>query len=236
MNHPTFLAFLILATSALSTAAAEPASRPPNVLFISVDDLNDWGGSLDAAAGAKTPNMDKLFASGTLFTNAHCSQPVCTASRNSLLSGIHPAKSGWYSSTERMKKTYDSVMGDHKMLPQHFKDNGYRTLSVGKIFHNGASDYKDRTDDFWDQTGPTYKVPKKLRERSGDYKGTKFYPFPKSGNAISQYFDTDGYIKGNSLCAGPLDRDDMPAGQRTASVNRASSEEFFARLIVTPEE
>ena len=203
------LAIILLATCAF-TAAAKP---PPNVLFISVDDLNDWGGSLDNTYGAKTPNMDKLFASGTLFTNAHCSQPVCTASRNSLLSGIHPVKSGWYTSTDKMKKTYHQVMGDHKMLPQHFKDNGYRTMAVGKVFHNGTSDYKDRTDDFWNQIGPTYKVPKEMRARSGDYKGTKFYPFPKSGNAISTYFKTDGYIKGNSLCAGPLDRDDMPDGK-----------------------
>ena len=53
-----------------------------------------------------------------------------------------------------MRATYEQVMGDHVMLPQHFRDNGYRTLTAGKIFHKGASDYKDRTDDFWDEVAP----------------------------------------------------------------------------------
>ena len=206
------LTLVLIATLPLAGADDEP-TRPPNVLFIAVDDLNDWGGSLDKRHGAKTPHMDKLFASGTLFTNAHCSQPVCTASRNSLLSGIHPVRSGWYSSTERMKKNYEAVMADHQMLPEHFKDNGYRTLAVGKVYHNGSSDYKERRDDFWSDTGPSYKVPREMRARSGEYKGTKFYPFPKSGNAISKHFNTDGYVRGNSLCTGPLDRDDMPGGK-----------------------
>ncbi|MDG2169238.1 MAG: sulfatase-like hydrolase/transferase, partial [Opitutales bacterium] len=100
------------------------AADKPNVLFISIDDLNDWVGGLDGHPQAITPNMDKLFEQGLLFSNAHCSQAVCTASRNSLLSGLHPSSSGWYGSTSAMRKSYEDVMGDHKMLPQYFKDNG----------------------------------------------------------------------------------------------------------------
>ncbi len=184
----------------------------PNVLFISIDDLNDWVGGLNGNPQVITPNMDKLFEQGVLFTNAHCSQPVCTASRNSLLSGLHPANSGWYTSTVAMEKTYNEVMGDHKMLPQYFKDNGYKTMAVGKIFHQGVSDYKDRTNDFWDEIAPDYKVPKDLKDRGDGYGGTKFYPFPKEGSQIVNHYGKD-FADGHSLCYGALDREDMPGGK-----------------------
>ncbi|MDQ8190669.1 sulfatase-like hydrolase/transferase [Roseibacillus persicicus] len=187
-------------------------SKKPNILFISVDDLNDWEGALNGHPQALTPHMDRLFQQGTLFTNAHCSQAVCTASRNSLLSGLHPSNSGWYSSTTSMRKSYEKVMGNHKMLPQHFRDNGYHTMAVGKVFHQGTSDYKERTKDFWDETGPKYKVPKELLERGDGYGGKHFYPFPKQGSQISRHYGKK-YEDGNSLACGPLDRDDMPEGK-----------------------
>jgi iduronate 2-sulfatase len=166
---------IVFLTVILGFGCEQKEVKQPNVLFISIDDLNDWEGAMGGNPQAITPNLDKLFESGTLFTNAHCSQAVCTASRNSLLSGIHPATSGWYGSTGAMKKSYNEVMGEHKMLPQYFKDNGYKTMAVGKIFHSGVSDYKDRTDDFWDETAPDYKVPKDLKDRGDGYGGTKFY-------------------------------------------------------------
>ncbi len=192
----------------------KPANGPhekPNVLFISVDDLNDWEGSLGGNPQAQTPHMDKLFHESVLFTNAHCSQAVCTASRNSLLSGIHPSRSGWYVSTAAMRKSYDEVMGDHKMLPQYFRDHGYETFACGKVFHQGVSDYKDRTKDFWDETAPTYKVPKELLARGDGYGGKMFYPFPKRGSQIVDRYGEE-YADGHSLCYGALDRDDIPGG------------------------
>lgn len=186
--------------------------KKPNVLFISIDDMNDWVGRLNGNQQAITPNMDKLFDEGVLFTNAHCSQAVCTASRNSLLSGIHPSSSGWYTSTGAMQKTYDEVMGEHKMLPQYFKDHGYKTMAVGKIFHQGVSDYKERTDDFWDEVAPDYKVPKDLKDLGDGYGGTKFFPFPKEGSQIVNHYGAD-FADGHSLCYGALDREDMPGGK-----------------------
>lgn len=191
---------------------AEETVKQPNVLFISIDDLNDWVGGLNGNPQVITPNMDKLFEQGVLFTNAHASQPVCTASRNSLLSGLHPSTSGWYGNTSAMRKSYDQVMGDHKMLPQYFKDNGYKTMAVGKIFHQGVSDYKDRTKDFWDEIAPDYKVPKDLKDRGDGYGGTKFYPFPKDGSQIVNHYGED-FANGHSLCYGALDREDMPGGK-----------------------
>lgn len=208
MNRISLVLPLFIGLSACSA----PGNKKPNVLFISIDDLNDWVGGLKGNPQVITPNMDNLFEQGVLFSNAHCSQAVCTASRNSLLSGIHPTTSGWYSSTKDMQDTYDKVMGEHKMLPQYFKDNGYVTMAVGKVFHSGVSDYKDRTDDFWDEVAPNYKVPKDLRDRGDGYKGTHFYPFPKDGSQIVNYYGEE-FASGHSLCYGALDREDMPGGK-----------------------
>lgn len=188
----------IAAIACNSTKAQKTSQQKPNVLFISIDDLNDWEGSMLGNLQVKTPNLDKLFNSGVLFTNAHASQAVCTASRNSLLCGIHPSSSGWYGSTKDMAKTYNQVMGNHKMLPQFFKDNGYKTLAVGKVFHSGVSDYKDKTELFWDETAPDYKVPKDLKDRGEGYGGTKFYPFPKEGSQIVDRYGQD-FRKGKLL-------------------------------------
>ncbi|MGQ1945749.1 sulfatase [Geofilum sp. OHC36d9] len=208
MNRLNIALILML----LLSACSEAVGRKPNVLFISIDDLNDWVGALHGNNQVLTPNMDQLFEQGVLFSNAHCSQAVCTASRNSLLSGIHPSTSGWYASTKAMQATYDKVMGDHKMLPQYFKDNGYETLAVGKIFHNGVSDYKDKITDFWDEIAPDYKVPKDLRDRGNGYKGNRFYPFPKNGSQIVNHYGKE-FSNGQSLCYGALDREDMPGGK-----------------------
>ena len=71
----------------------------PNVLMICVDDLNDWVGFLGGHPQAKTPNMDALASKGINFTNAHCTAPGCSPSRNALLFGVEPHKSGLYPST-----------------------------------------------------------------------------------------------------------------------------------------
>ena len=184
----------------------------PNVLFIAVDDLNDWPGALGGHSQVKTPNMDRLFKQGVLFTNAHCSQAVCNASRNSVLSGLHPSSSGWYGSTKIMRASYNDVMGDHKMMPQFFRDNGYHTMTAGKIYHQGPSDFPDLTDRFWDEIAPKQKIPKDLLKRGDGYRGKMFYPFPKNGSQMSRVLGAD-YEDGNSLCYGALDREDMPKGK-----------------------
>lgn len=214
MKNYLLIAFITSLYSNSPIRAQEELLTPqkPNVLFISVDDLNDWEGALGGNSQVKTPNMDRLFKQGVLFTNAHCSQAVCTASRNSLLSGLHPSTTGWYSSTKSMRNSYDTVMGDHKMLPQFFKENGYHTMAVGKVFHQGVSDYKDKTDLFWDETGPKYKVTPELLKRGAGYGGKHFYPFPKEGSQITNHFG-ESHSNGNSLCAGPLHRKDMPGGK-----------------------
>lgn len=191
----------------------------PNVLFIAVDDLNDWVGALNGHPQAITPNLDRLFDKGVLFTNAHCSQAVCTASRNSLLSGIHPVSSGWYASTTSMSKNYDKVMEDNMMLPEYFRANGYKTMTVGKIWHNGESDFKDKTDQYWDVVAPHFwrGMEQHIKDNGYGYRGYMFYPFPKNGGQLVQLYGTDTILnyyinvrRFYSLCGGPLDKQDIP--------------------------
>ena len=76
--------------------APAQTSGGPNVLFIAIDDQNDWIGCLGGHPQAMTPHIDALAARGTLFTNAHCQAPICNPSRASLLTGLRPSSTGIY--------------------------------------------------------------------------------------------------------------------------------------------
>ncbi|MEP3478262.1 MAG: sulfatase [Fuerstiella sp.] len=194
-----------------STNRPQPQAQslPPNVLLIAIDDLNDWIGALDGHPKAKTPHLDQLISQSVSFSNAHCTAPVCSASRHSFFSGLRPSSTGWYSNTSKGLKSYQQALGDTVPMPTHFKRNGYKTLAAGKIFHKGTSDVKGY--DYWDKTRPKYKWPKKLASRGHGYqsdKGGHFHPFPKDGGAIYQKYQEG--VDGQSLCWGSLDADDMP--------------------------
>lgn len=122
----------------LSNRALEVRMYPkhPNVLFIAIDDLNDWIGCMGGHPDAKTPNLDKLAARGVLFMNAHCSAPVCNPSRASLMTGIRPSTSGVYTNQDRWRE----LLPDAVTLPQYFMAHGYRAIARGKIYHGGQPD------------------------------------------------------------------------------------------------
>lgn len=207
----------MLLVLAVSCTSKPDEQLQPNVLFISIDDLNDWTGSLGGNSQVITPNLDKLAKQGVQFTNAHATMAVCVASRNSLLSGLHPTTTGWYSLVgdhDAMVESYETVMGDKQMLPTLFKNNGYSTYCAGKIFHKGATDFPFLMNDLWDDTLPEYK--EKLRpidfKRGEGYGGYKFYPFPKEGSQLKRFYG-DKLKGGHSLCGGPLDKEDMPEGK-----------------------
>ncbi len=104
----------------------------PNVLFIAVDDLNDWIGCLGGHPQAKTPNIDALAARGVNFTRAYCASPVCNPSRTALMTGLRSSSSGVYNNEIRRVNT---VCKDVVPLNTHFQTNGYRVLGAGKIYH-----------------------------------------------------------------------------------------------------
>lgn len=126
---------LVVCTAIAANSLLAAAADRPNVLLISIDDLNDWTGCLGGHPQPKTPNIDRLAARGTLFTNAHCQSPVCNPSRASLLTGRHPHTSGVYFLSPDLKKA--PALQDLDTLPERFAKNGYRTLAAGKIFHTG---------------------------------------------------------------------------------------------------
>jgi arylsulfatase A-like enzyme len=112
----------------------KPAQKP-NVLFIAIDDLNDWVGCLGGHPQAHTPNIDRLATKGILFTNAHTSAPGCSPSRNSLLTGKEPTNTGYYPFYDHWDKEY---LPGYVTLPQYFRQNGYTTYASGKIHHSMA--------------------------------------------------------------------------------------------------
>lgn len=110
-----------------------------NILFIAVDDLNDWLGCLGGHPNAKTPNLDRLASQGILFSNAHCQAPLCGPSRASLMSGLRPSTTGIYGMIDD-NEIKSAVDGEITFLPEYFKENGYYTMGIGKLFHHHAPD------------------------------------------------------------------------------------------------
>ena len=120
----------VLLCPARASAQAARASGP-NVLFISVDDLNDWIGPLGGHPQAITPNMDRLAQRGVTFTRAYCQAPSCNPSRTSLMTGLRPSTSGVYNNADVWRR----ALPDAVTLPQHFMLHGYEVLGGGKTFH-----------------------------------------------------------------------------------------------------
>lgn len=221
MYRNLLLLILITTVYACTTPGSKNSLKQPNVLFICVDDLNDWIEPLGGHSQAITPNLDKLFEQGVAFSNAHCSQAVCTASRNSLLSGIHPTTSGWYGSTTAMRKNYDEVMNGHAMLPEYFKLMGYNTYAAGKVFHGGRTDYPNKTDDFWTEYAPSFwqNMEEHIEKAGFGYRGKMFYPFTKDGGQLVQLYGEENILENYmpvnrfySLCGGPLSDHEIPQG------------------------
>lgn len=126
----------ILLTFLCYTAATFAA--PLNVLFIAVDDLRPEIGCYGAAY-MRTPNLDRLAAGGMLFERAYCQVAVCNPSRNSLLSGCRPDTTKIFDNQHFLRAQLPDVV----TLPQHFKNHGYTTLSLGKVFHHSEKEPGD---------------------------------------------------------------------------------------------
>ncbi len=132
--------------SALAASAFAQSSRSkPNVLFLSVDDMNDWVGCLGGYPGVHTPNIDRLARRGVLFRDAHCSSPICNPSRTANLTGLRPSTTGIYGNDQYWRP----VLPDVTTLPEFFRENGYHVAGAGKVFHHVAGfNPPDQWDDF----------------------------------------------------------------------------------------
>lgn len=174
----------------------EKTKDKPNVLMICVDDLNDWIGCMGGHPLAKTPNIDKLASRGILFTNAHCQVPLCGPSRASLLSGLRPSTTGIYgqikdgdirSANEQAKKAV--------FLPEYFRNNGYHTMGIGKIFHDHAPA------GVFDESGGREKgfgpLPPNGKKFHWDKKGTQtdWGAFPETDQEMPDYHSAQWTIE-----------------------------------------
>ncbi|MEN8772156.1 MAG: sulfatase [Akkermansiaceae bacterium] len=177
---PILLAFASISLSAFGAGK-------PNILFIISDDLTATALSCYGNEVCKTPNIDRLAAQGTRFTKAYCQGTYCGPSRASFMSGYYPhaIKMLGYGSPR-------PAIGDRATWAQHFKNNGYHTARVSKIFHmgvpggiekgtDGADDPASWTERF-NSPGPEWKAPGDGETLENNADGRK--PGPVGGNTF----------------------------------------------------
>jgi arylsulfatase A-like enzyme len=128
------VSFLISAAVLLSCGALQAAERP-NVLFIAVDDLNDWAG-YRGNKDVITPNMDRLASQGMWFSHAYCQYALCGPSRASIMSGVyfHQLNSDSLQAKDQFVEDQAQAMGS-ELLHGYMKNYGYKTMAVGKVLH-----------------------------------------------------------------------------------------------------
>lgn len=130
-KYSRIMCMVLVLLSTVPPKALAANTQRPNILFISVDDLNDWAGCLRGHPQARTPNIDRLAASGMLFTNAHCAAPSCNPSRTAIMTGISPHISGLYENSQKMRE----ILPHAVLLPKYFVNHGYWAGGSGKILH-----------------------------------------------------------------------------------------------------
>lgn len=170
------LRVLIIATFMLSSGPKLfAADAPPNVLFIAVDDLNDWISCLGGHPDCKTPNIDRLAKRGLLFTRSYCAAPACNPSRAALMTGVRPWTSGVYVNPQPWRPAMPKTV----TLPQHFMAHGYEAVGCGKIFHGR---YDDRAS--WNEYLKKGRDPRPSRKVLND-------PTSRSGGIVWGVLDVD---------------------------------------------
>ncbi|WP_299064229.1 sulfatase [uncultured Polaribacter sp.] len=135
------IVFLFCLTLSVFTTFAQ--QEKPNVLIFYVDDLRAELGCYGSET-AKTPNIDNLAKDGVLFNKAYVQQAICAPSRMSTLTGLRPETLGIYSIFTPLRKIHKKVVS----MPQLFKKNGYKTVSIGKVYHHSVDDKKVWTNYF----------------------------------------------------------------------------------------
>lgn len=172
-----------LGAAALATASSAgpkpgPASRP-NVLFIAVDDLNHWVGHLERNPQVRTPNIDRLAASGVSFARAYAAAPACNPSRAALMSGLRPSTTGVYDNPTDWRPRIPPEL----TLPTHFRRAGYFVAGAGKIYHGGF-DRRAEWDDYMTGAGRDPAPPPGVPRGVG---GIQFAPLDAGDDELVDY-------------------------------------------------
>lgn len=127
-----FTVLILLTFSLVAQSFGYAQQKQPNVLFIAVDDMNDWTTLFDEDYPIQTPNIEKLAERGAFFSHAYSSSPACNPSRASVMTSTRPHKTGIYGNLSDWRKT----LSDKKTIQQYFMDHGYYVVGSGKIFHH----------------------------------------------------------------------------------------------------
>jgi arylsulfatase A-like enzyme len=195
-----FNGFLFCASSHSQTR--EAPDDKPNILFIAIDDLNDWVGPLGGHPQVQTPNMDRLAAHGITFTNAYTNAPSCNPARTALMSGLRPSTNGIYGNYPDWR-IVDELKGV-AMMPAHFRDNGYRSVGGGKIYHahtywdSGMAGNNDPNS--WDEFYPSMnkQIPDGIypvaKPQNGNPETTAFLGFDWYGLTAEDNALADGQV------------------------------------------
>lgn len=164
--------FLVLIVLSCQNTFAQIVKEPkkPNVLFIIVDDLKPILGCYGDPF-VKTPNIDRFAKEGVVFTNTYCQQAVCGPSRASFLTGMRPDYTGVWDLETEMRNINPEILS----MPQFFKQNGYITAGIGKVFDSRSVD-ENIDKPSW--SIPFYKksndyYPKEMGKAKGRYRGVK---------------------------------------------------------------
>lgn len=164
----------------IAPACAEAAERP-NVLFLAVDDLNDWIGCLGGHPQGRSPRIDALAQRGVLFERSYCAAPACNPSRAALLTGVRPWTSGVYLNPQPWRQP----LKDAITLPRHFRNHGYHVVGGGKIFHGSYPD-----PDSWDSYHKRKADPKPTQKVASD-------PHSRAGGIVWGKLDVDDEAMGD---------------------------------------
>jgi arylsulfatase A-like enzyme len=185
LHRPMKRLFILLA---FTLVVSVHAAAKPNVLFIAIDDQNDWIGCLGGHPQVKTPHIDRLARRGTLFTNAHCQSPLCNPSRSSLLTGLRPSTTGIYGLAPGIRDVEQTR--HHVTLPQTFKRAGYFTFTCGKIYHDGSFKPKDRPAEFdeWGAAPGMGRPAQRINKLPGpQHPAMDWGPFPAKDEDAADY-------------------------------------------------
>uniref|UniRef100_UPI0039BDB9A7 sulfatase n=1 Tax=Formosa sp. 3Alg 14/1 TaxID=3382190 RepID=UPI0039BDB9A7 len=152
LKHKIFIMLLLVFCSSKIIAQ----QSQPNVLVFYVDDLRAELGCYGSKT-AITPNIDKLATEGVQFNKAYVQQAICAPSRMSTLTGLRPETLGIYSIFTPLRSVHKDVVS----VPQLFKENGYKTVSIGKVYHHGTDD-KNQWTNYFSKEPNTYNKPENI--------------------------------------------------------------------------
>ena len=173
LTLPTAVLLLWIGAGFASSPAGAVEQQRYNVLFLAVDDLNDWVGCLGGHPQAKTPNIDRLANQGVLFELAHAAAPLCSPSRTAILTGLRPSTTGIYGNKTWFRD--HPKYKDWVTIPQYFRKHGYKAWTGGKIYHREVGKFSDPI--AWDKqyttrtgTPPPPEEKRFLHGMSGKFK------------------------------------------------------------------